>query len=93
MFYTNTRSPVKRKRALIPTSRSTPTLPPPGIPFAEAVPEGSSSGQLDLCPQCGRRTLLSEPSPQGQLVCLRCGIVSVDLRPGETPEPENAEGL
>jgi ribosomal protein S27AE len=50
-----------------------------------AMPENPSAGELDLCPQCGRRTLLSEPSPQGRLLCLRCGIISTVLRPGHEP--------
>ncbi len=43
--------------------------------------QNPSSGQLDLCPQCEHQTLLSEPSAQGNPICLRCGIVSAALRP------------
>jgi hypothetical protein len=41
-----------------------------------------SSSELQICPKCGRPTLLSEPSPHGQLVCLHCGIVPADPPPG-----------
>jgi hypothetical protein len=84
MFYTNTRSPVKE---LIPGSRSAPTLPAPGVRFALAMTPNTSDSELEFCPRCIHQTLLSEPSDQGERVCLRCGALSVPKPPWRTVLP------
>jgi ribosomal protein S27AE len=40
---------------------------------------------FEFCPRCTHQTLLSEPSTDGQLICLRCGILALAVTPGADP--------